>query len=154
MATPEARLKELGLELETPAPAAANYIGAVTVGELVFVSGHGPYRGGEYAHRGKLGAELDVAAGQEAARLTMVNLLASLRAEVGELDRVRRVVKLLVLVNSAPDFHEQHLVANGASDLLVEVFGPERGRHARSAVGMAALPFGISVEIEGIFAVE
>jgi enamine deaminase RidA (YjgF/YER057c/UK114 family) len=154
MATPEARLQELGLELATPPPAAANYIGAVTVGELVFVSGHGPYRGGEYAYRGKLGAELDVAAGQEAARLTMVNLLASLKAEVGELDRVRRVVKLLVLVNSAPDFQEQHLVANGGSDLLVEVFGPERGRHARSAVGMAALPFGISVEIEGIFAVE
>jgi enamine deaminase RidA (YjgF/YER057c/UK114 family) len=154
MATPEARLQELGLELATPPPAAANYIGAVTVGHLVFVSGHGPYRGGEYAYRGKLGAELDVAAGQEAARLTMVNLLASLKAEVGELDRVRRVVKLLVLVNSAPDFQEQHLVANGGSDLLVEVFGPERGRHARSAVGMAALPFGISVEIEGIFAVE
>jgi enamine deaminase RidA (YjgF/YER057c/UK114 family) len=154
MATPEARLQELGLELATPPPAAANYIGAVTVGDLVFVSGHGPYRGGEYAYRGKLGAELDVAAGQEAARLTMVNLLASLKAEVGELDRVRRVVKLLVLVNSAPDFQEQHLVANGGSDLLVEVFGPERGRHARSAVGMAALPFGISVEIEGIFAVE
>jgi enamine deaminase RidA (YjgF/YER057c/UK114 family) len=154
MATPEARLQELGLELATPPPAAANYIGAVTVGDLVFVSGHGPYRGGEYAYRGKLGAELDVAAGQEAARLTMVNLLASLKAEVGELDRVRRVVKLLVLVNSAPDFQEQHLVANGGSDLLVEIFGPERGRHARSAVGMAALPFGISVEIEGIFAVE
>jgi enamine deaminase RidA (YjgF/YER057c/UK114 family) len=153
MATPEARLQELGLELATPPPAAANYIGAVTVGDLVFVSGHGPYRGGEYAYRGKLGADLDVAAGQEAARLTMVNLLASLKAEVGELDRVRRVVKLLVLVNSAPDFQEQHLVANGGSDLLVEIFGPERGRHARSAVGMAALPFGISVEIEGIFAV-
>lgn len=153
MATPEARLQELGLELATPPPAAANYIGAVTVGDLVFVSGHGPYRGGEYAYRGKLGADLDVAAGQEAARVTMVNLLASLKAEVGELDRVRRVVKLLVLVNSAPDFQEQHLVANGGSDLLVEIFGPERGRHARSAVGMAALPFGISVEIEGIFAV-
>jgi enamine deaminase RidA (YjgF/YER057c/UK114 family) len=123
----------------------------VTVGELVFVSGHGPYRDGEFAYVGKLGRDLDVATGQESAQLVMLNLLASLKAEIGELDRVRRVVKLLVLVNSDPEFAEQHLVANGASDLLVEVFGEEIGRHARSAVGMAALPFGISVEIEGIF---
>jgi enamine deaminase RidA (YjgF/YER057c/UK114 family) len=154
MGTPEARLTELGIALPTPTSPVANYVGAVTVGQLVFVSGHGPYRDGEYAYRGKLGAGLDVPAGQEAARLTMLNLLASLKGEIGELERVRRVVKLLVLVNSAPDFQEQHLVANGGSDLLVEIFGPERGRHARSAVGMAALPFGISVEIEGIFAID
>ena len=123
----------------------------MTVGELVFVSGHGPYRDGEFVYRGKLGRELDVAAGQESARLVMLNLLASLKAEIGELDRVRRVVKLLVLVNSDPEFGEQPAVANGASDLLVDVFGPERGPHARSAIGMGALPFGIPVEIEGIF---
>jgi enamine deaminase RidA (YjgF/YER057c/UK114 family) len=84
----------------------------------------------------------------------MLNLLASLKAEIRELARVRRVVKLLVLVNSDPEFGEQPAVANGASDLLVEIFGPERGRHARSAIGMGALPFGISVEIEAIFQIE
>lgn len=151
--TPEARLGELGIELPAPNPAVANYVGAVTVGEVVFVSGHGPFKDGEYDYRGKLGRDIDVATGQLAARLTIVNLLASLKAEIGELDRVKRVVKLLVLVNSDPEFKEQHLVANGASDLLVEVFGRERGLHARSAIGMGALPFGISVEIEGIFEV-
>jgi enamine deaminase RidA (YjgF/YER057c/UK114 family) len=151
--TPEARLEELGLELPTPNPAVANYVGAVTVGEIVFVSGHGPFEHGAYGYLGKLGRDLDVPTGQLAARLTIVNLLASLKAEIGELDRVSRVVKLLVLVNSDPEFKEQHLVANGASDLLVEIFGLERGPHARSAIGMGALPFGISVEIEGIFTV-
>jgi len=148
---PEARLAELGLELPAPNPPVANYAGAVRVGELVFVSGHGPYRDGEFVYLGKLGRDLDVATGQESARLVALNLLASLKAEIGELDRVRRVVKLLVLVNSDPGFGDQPAVANGASDLLVEIFGPERGRHARSAVGMGALPFGISVEIEAIF---
>ena len=151
--TPELRLGELGIELPAPNPAVGNYVGAVTVGEIVFVSGHGPYQDGEFLYRGKLGRELDVPTGQLAARLTIVNLLASLKAEIGELDRVRRVVKLLVLVNSDPEFGEQPAVANGASDLLVEVFGPERGAHARSAIGMGALPFGIPVEIEGIFAI-
>jgi enamine deaminase RidA (YjgF/YER057c/UK114 family) len=149
--TPEERLAELGYELPAPNPAAGTYVGAVTVGSIVFVSGHGPYRDGEFVYKGKLGREVDVPTGQEAARLTIVNLLASLKAEIGELDRVRRVVKLLVLVNSDPDFGEQPAVANGASDLLVEVFGPDRGAHARSAIGMGALPFGIPVEIEGIF---
>jgi len=148
---PEERLAELGYELPAPNPAVGTYVGAVTVGSIVFVSGHGPYRDGEFVYKGKLGREVDVATGQEAARLTIVNLLASLKAQIGELDRVRRVVKLLVLVNSDPDFGEQPAVANGASDLLVEVFGPERGAHARSAIGMGALPFGIPVEIEGIF---
>ena len=150
--TPEQRLAELGHELPEPNPPVANYVGAVRVGNLVFVSGHGPYREGSgYVFKGKLGREVDVATGQKAAELTIVNLLASLKAEIGELDRVKRVVKLLVMVNSEPDFGEQPKVANGASDLLVEIFGPERGPHARSAVGMGALPFAIPVEIEGIF---
>lgn len=149
--TPEEKLAELGIELPPVNPAVGSYVGAVSVGNLVFVSGHGPYLDGEFVYKGKLGREVDVPTGQAAARLTIVNLLASLKAEIGELDRVRRVVKLLVLVNSDPEFGEQPTVANGASDLLVEVFGPARGPHARSAVGMGALPFAIPVEIEAIF---
>jgi enamine deaminase RidA (YjgF/YER057c/UK114 family) len=152
-ATPEARLLELGIEIPEPAPPVANYVGAVRVGELLFVSGHGPYQNGEYVYLGKLGRDLDVAAGQAAARVVMLNFLASVRAELGSLDRVERIAKLLVMVNSAPDFSDQPLVANGASDLLVDIFGEERGRHARSAVGMEALPMQISVEIEGVLQV-
>lgn len=152
--TPEERLTELGYELPAPNPAVGSYVGAVTVGNTVFVSGHGPYRDGEFVFKGKLGREVDVATGQQAAALTIVNLLASLKQEIGELSRVKRVVKLLVLVNSDPEFGEQPMVANGASDLLVEVFGPGRGPHARSAIGMGALPFGIPVEIEGIFEID
>jgi enamine deaminase RidA (YjgF/YER057c/UK114 family) len=151
--SPEARLRELGIEIPEPAPPVANYVGAVRVGELLFVSGHGPYENGEYVHLGKLGRDLDVAAGQAAARIVMLNFLATVRAELGTLDRVERIVKLLVMVNSDPDFGDQPLVANGASDLLVEIFGEERGKHGRSAVGMGALPMGISVEIEGILKV-
>lgn len=152
--TPEERLTELGYELPAPNPAVGSYVGAVTVGNTVFVSGHGPYRDGEFVFKGKLGREVDVATGQQAAALTIVNLLASLKQEIGELSRVKRVVKLLVLVNSDPEFGEQPMVANGASDLLVEVFGSVRGPHARSAIGMGALPFGIPVEIEGIFEID
>jgi len=148
---PEERLAELGIDLPAPNPAVGSYVGAVTVGNTVFVSGHGPYRDGEFVYKGKLGREVDVETGQAAARLTILNLLASLKSEIGELDRVRRVVKLLVLVNSDPEFGEQPKVANGASDLLIEIFGPDRGPHARSAVGVGALPFAIPVEIEGIF---
>ena len=152
--TPEDRLAQLGHELPPVSPAVGNYVGAVQVGEILFVSGHGPVRDGEYIFRGKLGADMDVAEGRRAAELVMLNMLASVKAHLGELDRVKRVVKLLCLVNSAPDFGEQPAVADGASDLLVDVFGADRGSHGRSAVGMAALPFGIAVEIEGIFHIE
>jgi len=149
--SPETRLAELGLMLPSPPLAVANYVGLVRVGDILFVSGHGPNEGGDYAFKGKLGRDLDVPAGQRAAQLVILNLLATIKQEIGELDRIRRIVKLLVFVNSDPEFKEQYLVANGASDLLVKIFGEERGLHARSAVGIATLPFGISVEIEGIF---
>lgn len=151
--TPEARLEAIGLSLPPAPEAVANYVGLVRVGELAFVSGHGPIENGELVYRGKLGRDMETETGQEAARLVTLNMLATLKADLGELDRVERVVKLLVMVNSAPDYTEQPLVANGASDLLVEIFGEERGKHGRSAVGMGALPYGISVEIEGIFQV-
>jgi enamine deaminase RidA (YjgF/YER057c/UK114 family) len=150
----EGRLAELGLELPPVAPAVGNYVGAVQVDKTLFVSGHGPVRDGEYIFRGKLGVDMEVEEGRRAAQLVALNLLASVKAHLGDLDRVRRVVKLLCLVNSAPDFGDQPSVADGASDLLIEVFGPDRGPHGRSAIGMAALPFGIAVEIEAIFEVE
>lgn len=149
----EQRLEELGLKLAAPAPAVANYVGAVTVGKLVFVSGHGPYRDGKYHHVGKVDSEVSVEDAYDSARIVIVNALASLKAEIGSLDRVKRIVKLLGMVNSDPDFKRQPEVINGASDLLVEIFG-DRGRHARSAVGLGALPMGISVEIEMIVEID
>ena len=152
--TPEARLEAMGLSLPPAPEAVANYVGLVRVGNLAFVSGHGPVENGELVFRGKLGHDIDLETGRQAARLVMLNMLATLKAELGELERIERVVKLLVMVNSAPDFAEQPVVANGASDLLVELFGPERGKHARSAVGMGSLPRGIPVEVECIIEVE
>lgn len=149
--TPEAKLQDLGLVLPEPPKPVATYVGAVQVGSVLFVSGHGPVKDGEHLFIGKLGRDMDVAEGKEAAQLVALNMLATVKAHLGDLDQVRRVVKLLCLVNSSPDFRRQPEVANGASDLFVEIFGKERGSHARSAIGMGALPFGIAVEIEGIF---
>ncbi len=143
----EAKIAELGLDMSTSAPL-ANYVPAVRTGNLVYLSGHGPVVDGSLI-RGKLGADLDIEAGYAAARAVMVQLLASLRGELGTLDSVSRIVKLLCMVNCTPEFGDQPAVANGASDLLVEVFG-EAGRHARSAVGMQSLPIGMAVEIEMI----
>ena len=147
----EAKVAELGLDLSANPPM-ANYVPAVRSGNLVFLSGHGPFHEGKLI-RGKLGADLDVEAGREAARAVVVQLLASLRAELGTLDSVSRIVKLLCMVNCTPDFGDHPAVANGASDLLVEIFG-DAGRHARSAVGMQSLPAGMAVEIEMIVEVE
>jgi len=149
MSVVEGKLKEMGLTLPTAPEAVANYVRAVQAGDLVFVSGHGPVRDGTLAYTGKLGREYKVDEGYEAAKLVMLNCLASLKATIGDLDRVKRIVKLLGMVNSMPDFGDQPKVINGASDLLVALFG-DKGRHARSAVGMAALPFGMPVEIEMI----
>ncbi len=143
------RLRELGLEIPEPPPAVANYVGAVRTGNLVFVSGHGPYRNGKYHWIGKVDSEVSVEDAREAARITIINSLASLRAEIGSLDKVNRIVKLLGMVNSDPTFRRQPEVIDGASDLLEQIFG-ERGKHARSAVGLGALPMGIAVEIEMI----
>ena len=149
----EERLCELGIELPEPPPPVGNYIGAVTVGNLVFLSGHGPRSAsGEYSS-GKVGGELTPEQGQEEARQVGLNMLATLRAEIGDLDRVRRVVKVLGMVNAAPDFRNHPKVIDGFSDLMVEVFG-EKGRGARSAVGMGSLPFQIPVEVEMIVEID
>ena len=143
----EARVKALGIELPPAPRPLGSYVTAARSGNLLFTSGHGPLRDGRVAYQGKVGRELTVEQGQEAARLTGLNLLATVRDAIGSLDRVRRVVKVLGMVQCADDFTDQPKVINGFSDLMVEVFG-DAGRHARSAVGMGSLPFGIPVEIE------
>ncbi len=151
--TPEERLEELGIELPAmPAPI-ANYVRAVRTGNLVFLSGHGPLRADGGYVTGKVGKELSLEQGYAAARLTAVALLSSLKGEIGELDRVKRVVRVFGMVNATPDFVDHSKVINGASDLLVDVLG-ERGRHVRAAVGMASLPIGLAVEIEMLVEVE
>jgi len=146
----ETRLEELGIRLPTTPAAAANYVPSVKTGNLLYLSGLGPAKRADgTAPQGKVGKELTLEEGYEAARLTGVNMLSRLKSEVGDLDKVVRVVKLLGMVNATPDFTEHPAVINGCSDLMVEVFG-DKGRHARSAVGMSGLPFNIPVEIEMI----
>ena len=149
----EARLRELGIELPEPPPPAGNYVGAVTSGNLVYLSGHGP-RGADGGYSGgKVGAAFTTETAQAEARIVGLNLLATLKAEIGDLDRVRRIVKVLGMVNATPEFNEHPAVINGFSDLMVEVFG-ESGRGARSAVGMGSLPFQIPVEVEMIVEID
>ena len=137
----ENKLKELGYQLPPRRqPPLGNFIPAVTAGNLVFLSGHGPgLPEGGYLHVGKLGVDVTIEQGYDAARQTMLNLLTSLKGEIGDLDRVKRIVKLLCMINCASDFGDTPKVANGASDLLISLWG-ENGRHARSAVGMSTLP--------------
>lgn len=146
---PEQRLKELGITLEEPPVPVANYVPAVRTGNLIFVSGQSCIVNNHPVYSGKLGSELTLEEGYRAARIAALNCLSIIQKEAGSLDRVSRVVKLLGLVSSAPGFNEQPAVINGASDLMVEVFG-DNGRHARSAVGTNELPFDIPVEVEMI----
>ena len=147
MPTPEARLTALGITLPVASAPVANYVAAVRSGNLVYLSGQGPIVDGKVVYAGKVGLDLDEADGYAAARLALINSLAVLRQEIGTLDAVSRVVKLMVWVCGAAGFQRQHVVANGASDLLVAVFGAA-GKHARSAVTAPDLPFGIAVELE------
>lgn len=150
----EARLSELGLQLPAAAGGSPNRAGAVTTGNLLYTSGHGPApRADGSVLSGKVGRDLTLEEGYEAGRLTGLAVLGTVRAELGSLDRVVRVVKALGMVNVAPGFNQTSGVVDGFSDLMVEVFGAERGRHARSAVGMAELPLDFPVEIEVIFEV-
>ena len=143
----EERLEELGIVLPQAPQPLAKYTTRVEVGELLFVSGHGPAQGGP----GKLGRDFDVAAGREAARQTGFSMLATVRDALGPLDRVVRVVQIVGMVNCTADFVEQPQVINGFSELLVDVFGEEMGLGARAAVGMVSLPGGIPVEIQAVF---
>ena len=151
--TIEAKLTALGLALpDAPAPV-ANYVPTCLAGGLLFISGQVSRRGDGQVLTGKLGEGLDVAAGREAAKVCALNILAQAKAALGSLERIERVVKLTGFVNSSPTFNGHQQVVNGASDLLVEVLG-DKGRHTRSAVGVAALPVDAAVEIEAILAVK
>ena len=146
----EARLKAMGVVLPVPGAPAANYIPVVASGSLHFVSGQIPTDvNGAVQYVGKLGREFGIEEGRAAARLCAINLLAQLKAHLGDLDRIVRFVKVVGFVNAVPDFTDPHLVVNGASDFLTDVLG-DRGRHARSAVGMGTLPRGVAVEVEAM----
>ena len=145
-----ARLAELKIELPKAAAPVANYVPVVVTGNQVYLSGQITVWNGEFQFKGQLGKELQIEDGQKAARLCGLNIIAQLQAALGDLDRVRRCVKLNVFVNSTPSFTDQPKVANGVSDLMAEVFG-DAGKHARSAVGVAQLPLGVSVEVDAVF---
>jgi len=148
----EARLKDLGITLpEAPMPA-ANYVPFVRSGNLVFIAGQIPMEGGKPQFIGKLGREFKIEDGQKAARLCALNVIAQVRAATGDLDKVRRCVRVGGFVNGTADFTDQPQVVNGASDVIVEIFG-EAGKHARAAVGVASLPRGVATEVEAVFEV-
>jgi enamine deaminase RidA (YjgF/YER057c/UK114 family) len=149
----EQKLKDLGIVLPEPSSPVANYVNAVRTGNLLFLAGKGPGLPDGTFITGKVGVDLTIEEGKEAARMVAINQLAVLKAELGDLNKVKRIVKVLGMVNCGPDFTQQPQVINGFSDLMVEVFG-EKGKHARSAVGMNALPMDIAVEVELIVEVE
>ncbi|MCB1378229.1 MAG: RidA family protein [Alphaproteobacteria bacterium] len=148
------RLAELGITIPVPAKPVANYVGWVKTGNLVFTAGQVALSDGKFLYSGKVGAEVSIEDAQKAARICAINILAQLRdACGGDLDRVKRIVKLVGFVNGTPEFTEHPKVINGASDVMVEVFG-EKGKHARSAVGSGSLPINVSVEVEAIAEIE
>tara|TARA_B100000401_G_C52794152_1_gene714985 strand:+ start:571 stop:1152 length:582 start_codon:yes stop_codon:yes gene_type:complete len=150
---PESKLKELGIELIIPSDPVANYVNTVRSGNLLFISGKGPLKNdGEYI-KGKLGYDLSIDEGYEAARATAINLISTIKSAVGDLKNVKKIVRVNGMVNSASNFTDQPKVINGCSDLLVEVFG-DRGKHTRVALGMNSLPMNIAVEIDLIIEVE
>ncbi|MDR1824572.1 MAG: RidA family protein [Bifidobacteriaceae bacterium] len=146
---PEDILAELGIALPDPFPPAAAYVAVRVDGDIAYVSGHGPMLAGQAVYRGKVGRDLTPEEGYASAELTCMNVLSSLKAEIGELSRVKGFLKLLVLVNATEDFEAQPYVANGASDLILKVFGPG-AVHARSAIGVASLPMSIATEVEAV----
>lgn len=148
----EKKLAELGITLPTPTPPVANYVPVVKTGNLLFISGQLSIDTAGQLLAGKLGGGVDIATGQVAAKACAINLLAQTKAAIGDLDKVVRIVKLVAFVNSNPDFVDQPKVVNGCSDFLVDVLG-DKGRHARSAVGIAALPMNAAVEVEAIIEV-
>lgn len=149
----EARLKELGVTLPTPPMPVASYVPVTISGSIAFVSGQIPIADGAIKYVGKLGVDVPMEAGQAAAQLCAINVLAQLKAAIGDLDRVVKCLKLGVFVNAAPDYTQHPEVANGASDLIAALYG-DAGKHARAAVGVGSLPRGVAVEVEAIFEIK
>jgi enamine deaminase RidA (YjgF/YER057c/UK114 family) len=149
----EARLKTLGVTLPTPPLPVASYVPCTISGNIVFVSGQIPIADGAIKYVGKLGVDVPMEAGQAAAQLCAINVLAQLKSAIGDLDRVTKCLKLGVFINAAPDYSQHPEVANGASDLIAAVFG-DAGKHARAAVGVGSLPRGVAVEVEAIFEIK
>jgi len=149
----EKRIEELGITLPAAATPVANYVTTVQTGDLIFTSGHGPGSGSGKIYKSQLGTDAEIDDGYQSARQVAINLIGTLQHALADLDRIKRIVKLVGFVNSAPNFIDQPAVINGASDLLVEVFG-DKGKHTRSAIGMSQLPGGIPVEIEMVVEVE
>ena len=147
------KLKDLGIELFTPPKPIANYVKAVRTGNLIYLAGTGPSKADGSLILGKLGKDMTVEQGYEAAKQTGITVLSTLKGEIGDFNKVKRIVKVLGMVNCTPEFIDQPKVINGFSDLMVSVFG-EKGKHARSAVGMMSLPNGMAVEVEMIVEVE
>lgn len=147
----EQRIGELGIQLPQPAAPGALYVPVKRLGSALYVSGHIPIQDGHPVYTGKAGTERELEYAQEAAKLCVINILASLKGYTGDLDRIKGVVKLLAFVNSETGFAQQHLVINAASQLLTDIFGEAEGTHARSAIGTNQLPLDVTVEIEGIF---
>ena len=151
--TPEEKLKEKGITLTTPSAPVANYVNAVRVGNLLYLSGKGPTKPDGTHTTGKVGKDISLEQGYEAAKLCAINHISVLKAELGDLKRVKRIVKVLGMVNCTDDFKDQPKVINGYSDFMVAIFG-DKGKHARSAVGMNSLPMDIAVEVEVIVEIE
>ena len=149
----ENRLEEIGIELPPPVKPVANYVTIVQTGNLVFTSGHGPVNMSGELEKGQLGTDMTIEEGYQSARLVGLGLISTLKDILGDLNRIKRVIKVVGFVNSTPDFLDHPKVVNGVSDLFVEVFG-DKGKHARSAVGMVQLPGGIPVEVEVIVEIE
>jgi enamine deaminase RidA (YjgF/YER057c/UK114 family) len=148
------RLAELGITLPVPAKPVANYVGWVRTGNLVYTAGQVPLKDGKIEYQGKLGKDYTVEQGAQAARICAINVIAQLKDAVGgDLDRIKRIVKVVGFVNGVPDFVDHPKVINGASDLIVEIFG-DKGKHARSAVGSGSLPVNVAVEVEAVAEVE
>ncbi len=153
MSVIEDHLKELGITLPSPPMPVASYVPCTISGNIVFVSGQIPIADGAIKYVGKLGVDVPLEAGQAAAQLCAINVLAQLKAAIGDLDRVTRCLKLGVFINAAPDYTQQPEVANGASDLIAAVFG-DAGKHARAAVGVGSLPRGVAVEVDAVFEIK
>ena len=149
----EIKLKEKGIVLMTPSSPVANYVNVVRVGNMLYLAGKGPLKADNTYITGKVGKDLTIEQGYEAARITAINHLAVIKNELGSLNKVKQIVKVFGMVNCTEDFKDQPKVINGYSDLMVEIFG-DKGKHARSAVGMYALPFNMAVEIEVIVEIE